>query len=231
MSRTINVGGVLIVVLTISDFHAPFGSPNAIDFLSDLKKEYRPDKIVCLGDEIDQHSLSDWVHSPEGMSPKDEYEAAIKQLKPLYKLFPNVQVVESNHGRRPFRKAFNAGLPRVYMKAYREFMQAPSGWSWCEYLNIENVLYIHGDGFSSKDGAIRAATGHRKSVCLGHIHAWGGVTYIANNSSQIFAANAGCLIDYGAYAFEYSKHQVAKPTIGTCVVLHEKECRFIPMKL
>jgi len=67
-------------VLTISDFHAPFGHPDAIDFLSDLKKEYKPQKIICLGDEIDQASISDWTHSPDGMSPREEYEAAIKQL-------------------------------------------------------------------------------------------------------------------------------------------------------
>ena len=219
-----------MVILTISDFHAPFGNPDAVDFLSDLKKEYKPEKIVCLGDEIDQASISDWTHSPDGMSPREEYEAAIKQLLPLYKLFPKVQVVESNHGRRPFRKAFNAGLPKLYLKAYREFMQAPKGWTWDESVTIDDVLYIHGDGFSGKDGAVKAAIGHRKSICLGHIHSWGGVTYIANQHSQIFAANSGCLINYKSYAFEYSRHQVAKPTLGTCVVLDGKQAQFIPME-
>jgi len=217
------------VILSWPDFHAPFGHPDAVDFLSDLKKEFKPDKIVCLGDEVDGHSLSDWDHDPSGMSAGDEYEAAIRQLKPLYKLFPDVMVCESNHGRRPFRKAFRAGIPKVYLRAYAQFMQSPSGWEWRDHWTLDGVLYIHGDGFSGKDGAIKAAIGHRKSVVLGHIHSWGGVTYIANADSQIFGCNSGCLIDYQGYAFEYSKHQIAKPTLGATIVIEGKEAYFIPM--
>lgn len=204
---------------------------DAIDFLTDIRREYKPDKIIHMGDETDQHSLSDWDHDPSGMSAGDEYDAAIRQLKGLYKVFPNVMICESNHGRRPFRKAFRAGIPRVYLRAYAEFMQSPPGWEWRESWSLDKVLYIHGDGFSGKDGALRAAQGHRRSVVLGHIHSFAGVQYVAGSHDQIFGFNTGCLIDTTGYAFHYGKHIVSKPVLGAGIIIDGREARFIPMKL
>lgn len=204
---------------------------HALDFLSELRREYRPEKIVHLGDELDQHALSDWDKDPEGMSAGDEYEASIKQMKGLYKLFPKVMVCESNHGRRPFRKAFKAGIPRAYMRAYAEFMCAPRGWSWHEEIILDKVLYIHGDGFTGKDGALRAALGHRCSTVIGHVHSFAGVQYVQGSKDKIFGANMGCLLDPEGYAFAYGKHLVSKPVLGAGIVIDGKEAFFHPLKI
>jgi predicted phosphodiesterase len=203
---------------------------DAIDFLADLRKEYKPDQIVHLGDEVDQHALSDWDHDPDGKSAGDEYDAAIRQMKLLYKLFPDVRVMESNHGRRPFRKAFRAGIPRVYLRAYTQFMESPEGWSWHENVTLDKVLYFHGDGFTGKDGALKAAISHRRSVVIGHIHTFAGVQYSAGSHDQIFGLNSGCLIDTTGYAFNYGKHHASKPVLGASVIIDGREAVFIPMK-
>jgi hypothetical protein len=203
--------------------------PHALDFLSDLRKEFKPDKIIHLGDETDAYALSDWDHSPDGMSAGDEYHAAIRELKGLYKIFPDVMVCESNHGRRPFRKAFKAGIPRVYLRAYSEFMQSPKGWQWRDSWTLDGVLYLHGDGATGKDGALKLAQGHRRSTVIGHVHSFAGVQYVQGSQDRIFGANMGCLIDPDAYGFEYGKHLLSKPVLGAGIIIDGKEAYFRPL--
>lgn len=230
MLQTVYGGDRALIVLAIPDTHAPFMHPHAADFLSDLKREYKPDQIIHLGDETDQHALSDWDTDPDGKSAGDEYDAAIRQLKSLYKLFPDVRVCESNHGRRPFRKAFRAGIPKVYLRAYAEFMQSPKGWSWQERISFDKVMYFHGDGYTGKDGALKAAISHRKSICIGHIHTFAGVQYSASSDDQIFGFNVGCLIDLDGYGFNYGKHYANKPVLGAGIIIDGKQAIFCPLK-
>lgn len=202
----------------------------ALDFLADLKKQYKPDKIIHLGDEMDQCALSDFDSDPNGMSAGDEYLAAMAQLKGLYKLFPKVMVCESNHGKRPFRRAFKAGIPRVYLKAYTEFMQSPAGWVWQERWIIDGVVYKHGDGFTGPTAAFNAASTSRKSTVIGHVHSNAGMAHLAGESDHIFGMNVGCLVDTDAYAFKYGLHNKHKPVLGAGIVIDGRFPIFVPLK-
>lgn len=203
--------------------------PNAVDFLSDLRKEYKPDKIIHLGDESDQHALGEWDKDPDGLSGGMEYEAMLKQIKPLYKLFPKVDVCESNHGKRPFRKAFKAGIPRAYLKKYHEFMEAPAGWRWHDDVEADGVVYEHGEGYTGKMGALKAALDNRRSTVIGHIHSFAGIQYSATKRDQIFGFNVGWLGDYKAYAFAYGKVYKNKPVLGAGIIVDGREAIFVPM--
>lgn len=218
------------VVLCVPDCHAPFMHAKTIAFLKRLKKEYKPEIIVHLGDETDQHALGDWDHDPEGLSAGDELKRAIDQMRDLYALFPKMAVCESNHGKRPFRKALQAGIPRAYFKAYREFMQAPRDWQWRDVWEFNGVMFQHGEGYSGRDGALKAALNNRRSTVIGHIHGWGGIQYSAVKSGLIFGLNSGCLIDESAYAFKYARTYPHKATLGASVVYSHKEAYFIPLE-
>ena len=52
-------------VLVISDLHIPYHHPDAFEFLKALKKKYKPDLVVNIGDEIDQHSISMHDSNPD----------------------------------------------------------------------------------------------------------------------------------------------------------------------
>lgn len=160
-----------------------------------------------------------------------EHAEAVEALKKLYKLFPNVKVCTSNHTSRPFRKAFEHGLPKVFIKDYRDFMQAPKGWQWADSWEVDGTLFLHGEGFSGQNGALKAAQGHRQSVVIGHLHSFGGVTYSASKNDLIFGMNVGCLINPRSYAFKYGKFLVNRPTLGCGVVLDGKQAIFVPMDL
>lgn len=217
------------ITLCISDLHAPFHNQKALSFLKYLNNYYKPTKIVCLGDEVDQHSLSVHPKIPELYSAGHEYQAAMEFMGQLYDLFPNVQCCISNHTSRPYRVAQAAGLPSIYLKAYREIMQAPEGWSWHDRVWIDGVCYEHGDPCSGRNGAFKAAFENRASTVIGHIHGWGGVQYSANHENQVFWGNAGCLVDPVSLAFAYGSKYRNKATLGTIVVIDGKIANFIPL--
>lgn len=217
------------IVLAIPDLHAPYHHPHALDFLSDMRREFKPTKIVCLGDEADQHSLSFHDKEPGLYNAGREYEEMIVFMKQLYKLFPNVDACISNHTHRPWRVAHKAGLPSVYLKDYHAVMQAPATWNWKYRQVIDNVVYEHGDPNSGRLASYNAAQENRMSTVIGHVHAWGGVQYSSNPFAQIFWANAGCLVDVDSLAFAYGNKYRNKATLGCVIVEEGTSAHFIRM--
>jgi hypothetical protein len=217
-------------VLVISDTQIPFQHQDYIAFLKTVERKYDCDQIVHIGDEVDFHALGDWDHDPDGYSAGDELALAQKELKRLYKAFPNVMACTSNHTARPFRKAFKHGIPKAFLRDYAEFLQAPRGWSWQDSWEIDGVRYEHGEGFSGRDGAIKSAQGNMQSTVIGHIHAFAGIAWNANPKHLFFGFNVGCLIDDEAYAFRYNKKQKNRPIVG-CGVVQKGIPLFVPMQL
>ncbi len=216
------------VVLAVPDLHFPWAHKDHLKFLSAVKRKYNPSKTVFLGDELDQCALSNFDHDPDGYGAKTEFEKGMEDMRRIYTLFPKAQVCLSNHSARPFRRAAKYGIPSLYLKEYKDFMEAPGGWSWHDKIEIDEVLYIHGEGCSGPLGAINAANGYMQSVCIGHLHCNAGILWNANPKHLFFGFNVGCLIDHKAYAFAYSKHQVKKPILG-CGIIDNKIPTFIPL--
>lgn len=217
-------------VLVISDSHAPFQHKDLLPFLRTVAKKYKTDEVVHIGDEADFAAISSFDQDPDGYSAGDELKAALKELKKLYKAFPKVKVCTSNHTARPFKRAFHHGIPKVFLRSYSEFLEAPKGWQWAGSWEIDGVRYQHGEGFSGQAGALKAAMANMQSTVIGHIHAFAGIQYNANPQHLIFGMNVGCLIDKDAYAFSYGKLLVSKPIISCAVVLNGFPI-LIPMKL
>lgn len=217
-------------VLVIPDLQAPFFHRDSIAFLTAVKKKYQPNVVVNIGDEVDFHALSEYNHDPDGLSAGDELIKAIESLQPFYKLFPKVLVCTSNHTARPFRKAYKHGIPKAFLKEYREFLQAPKGWEWAEEYEIDGVIYEHGEGQSGAAGALKAALGNMQSTVIGHLHAFAGIQWSANDKHLIFGFNTGCLIDRHAYAFAYGKLFKNKPVLG-CGIIDNGIPMFVPMLL
>lgn len=218
------------VVLAIPDIHFPAHHPDTFDFLKYIKKTYKPTKVVCLGDEIDAAALGEWDKNPDQPGAGDELTAAVKHLHVLYKIFPHVMVCTSNHTSRIYRKAFKAGLPKRVMRSYAEILEAPAGWRWADYWEVDGVIYEHGEGFSGAAGALKAATQNMQSTVIGHLHAYAGIQYYANAKVLIWGFNAGCLIDKSHAAYDYGKHIKAKPIIGVAIIENGIP-RFLPMPL
>jgi hypothetical protein len=219
-------------IICISDLQEPFGHPDAYVFLEAIKKKYwinrRRSKVVNQGDEADFHNFGRWPTDPDGYGPIQEISLAQERLAILWSLFPEQDVCISNHTIRPLKLATQAGLPRIFLRQYSEFLQAPKGVSWRDTWIYNNILFEHGEGVSGQTAAIRKAMQNRMSTSIGHQHSWGGVTYSSSRHDTIWGMNTGCLIDLSSYAFNYATANASKGTLGTGVIVDNVPV-FIPL--
>lgn len=213
------------VVLVIPDIHCPFEHPDALAFLCAVRDKIKPTHVVCLGDEMDFHAISRWPSNPDGLSAGQEYARGVEHLLPFYREFPDVLVCTSNHTVRPFKKAFEAGLPAAMMPSYSTMLRAPEGWVWEHSHVIDNVRYIHGEGKSGQNSHLAFIRAYKQSVVHGHIHSYAAVSY----EGETFGMNAGCLIDPKAYAYAYAKNMPIAVNLGCGIVTDGRKAVFLPM--
>lgn len=218
-------------ILVIPDLHIPFEHPDALKFVSLVDQLWFPrgDRlVVCLGDEIDSHSISKHMPDPDGRSARDELEGAKVKLRDWYTQFPKVYVCDSNHTRRPWKRAYEAGLSQQFMRDVKEVYGAPEGWNWGDRWILDGIAFEHGEGVSGAMGALKAAQQNRMPTAIGHLHSFGGVVHSNTFTDTIWGMNAGCLINPTEYAFSYAKTLRNKPTLG-CGVIAQGNPYFVPM--
>jgi hypothetical protein len=218
-------------VLVISDTHFPYCHKDTLDFLKALKDEYKPDRVIHIGDEIDGHSISFHNHDPDLLSPSDEFQQAIVHLKSLYKLFPKVDVIESNHGSLVYRKGKALGLPRNVFKSYREILEAPKGWRWHFDLTITlsdrtKAYFCHGKTASFG----KLSQSMAMNTIQGHYHERFEIFYWASPSGLYWDMRVGCLINDKSLAFNYNNTNLKRPLIGTGMII-DGQPKLFPMIL
>jgi hypothetical protein len=211
--------------------HAPYQHPDALRFLKCVKLQYRPDAVVCLGDEVDHHALSYHESDPDLPSASDELSCAIRFLREVFKLFPKVDVLESNHGSLVYRKAKTAGIPRHLIVPYRQQINAPKGWNWhfdftLRLPNGSQVYFHHG----KSSGQGKLSQRQSMSAIQGHFHSRFHVTYWANPTGLYFDAHAGCLVDHKSLAMAYGRNTLEKGIVGVLMII-DSFPRLIPMPL
>jgi hypothetical protein len=217
-------------ILVISDLHTPYAHPDAVAFLKAVKDKYKPTDVVCIGDEVDFHALSFHDSDPDLDSAGKELEKAIEALKPIYKMFPNVTVVESNHGSMVLRKGLANGMPKKVLRSYNDILEAPKGWKWVFDTIIKTslgpVYFCHGK--SGTPG--RLASQYGCSSVQGHFHAKAQITYISTPERLMFDAHTGCLADDKSLALGYNKIDVKRPIVSLIVIV-DGIPQIIPMVL
>lgn len=183
-----------------------------------------------MGDEVDAHATSYHEHDPDLSSAGDELKAAIRQLQPLYKLFPDATVMESNHGSLVYRKALSAGLPSAVLRGYREILQAPKGWVWkYDYIirtDLGSVYCHHGKSGTHE----KLSKNMAMSAIQGHFHNKFYISYWSSPNGLYWDANAGCLVDNDSRAMAYGKNNLQKPIVG-CMIILNGVPQLIPMVL
>jgi hypothetical protein len=218
--------------LVIGDSHEPFCHPNYRSFCVEVANIFKVSKVFHIGDEVDNHAISYHESNPDGRSAGDEYIEAYSNMQQWFSEFPEVDVCIGNHSALHMRKAQTAGLPKAFVKTYKEVWSAPDGWRWDWEFRFGDVLLEHGINSSGQNGAITRAKDNRMSTVIGHIHSFGGVQYSASDRDIIFGMNVGCGIDITRYAFEYGKQFKKRPTLGCGVLLDGGRAGiFIPMDM
>ena len=127
-------------VLIISDTHIPYHVPELNGIFKLLKKKYKPDRVINIGDEVDKHAMSFHDSDPDLPSAGDELKLSIPLIKELEKMFPKMDLLDSNHGSLIYRRALKHGIPKAYLKDYNEFLGVGKKWKWHDDLTIDTPL-------------------------------------------------------------------------------------------
>lgn len=209
-------------ILFISDMHIPYNHPKLLPFLEGLKVRYAPTRVICLGDELDKAAMSYHESDPDLPSAGDELRLALPIIKEVEKLFPVVDLVDSNHGSMVYRKAKTHGIPRSYIRPYNEVLGVGDGWKWHYDMVLDMSpwdkpdVYVH-HGKSAQ--AIKTSQAMSMSHVCGHYHESFSVQFWANPKGLYFGVNSGCLIDDKSYAFAYNNVNLKRPIIGTSLII------------
>lgn len=218
-------------VLVLGDLHAPFMHPDTISFLAALKAKYNPDRIISIGDEVENNAISYHESNPDLDSAGVELEKAVESLKPLYKMFPTMDILDSNHGSLVYRKAKTSLLPKAVIKEYRDILRAPKGWNWHDSLMIrlsdgQDCFFHH----ALSGGPLKTAKEYSVNTVFGHHHTKASIEYASTPYKLLWAAYTGCLIDKKSLAFEYNKTTLGRPVISSLVII-DGQPKIAPMVL
>lgn len=217
-------------ILCISDQHMPYHHPDMFKFLAAIKKRYKPNLVVNMGDALDFHSISFHQSDPNLSNAGEELERGREAVEQMEKLFPNMVVLSSNHGDLPLRKFVANGLPRQMLRPYNDIYGVGEGWRFVDDLTLvegsEIIYFCHG---ISKNGKQLAA---QRGVCVvsGHYHTEFRIDYVSNPRNLLWAMHTGCLIDKDSLAFAYDKLNLSRPVIGTGIILNG-QAHLLPMVL
>ncbi len=220
-------------ILVISDTHAPFQHKDTIKFLGAIKKEFTPDRVIHIGDEIDNHAMSYHEADPDLFSAGEELVRAREVIWRIEELFPKVDVLESNHGSLWYRKARTHGIPREAIRTYEEilFPRRRTSWKWHFEMEVRlpngQPCYFHHGRHAN---ALIASQHRGMSVVQGHYHEKFNIQYWGTTERLNWGMNVGCLVDDKALAFEYNNSNLKRPIIG-CGMIIDSQPRLMPMVL
>ena len=216
-------------VLVISDTHIPYHHIDMLRFLEAVNTTYKPDRIIHIGDEVDNHAVSYHESDPDLYSAGRELAIARLVVQDLESLFPKMDLLESNHGSLYYRKAMSAGIPRAAIKPYNELLGVGRGWKWHFDLTLplpggRSVYFHHG---KSQD-VLKLSQSMSMNAVQGHYHSRFKVDYWGNPNGLYWGMQVGCLIDDKSYAFAYNKTTLARPIIG-CGIILDGQAKLLPL--
>lgn len=221
-------------VLIVGDTHCPGMLKGYPNFLSKTFKKYNCNRVVLIGDVVDNGAISYHEKHPGLSSPAQEFKDAKKQVSQLYARFPKADWIMGNHDALTQRQAVTAGLLPEWLRDPADIWGVP-GWTVHERfstLTIDGVDYLHGDsGKAGQFAAVKTSRARFRSVVMGHCHSEAGVWWTCNANARIFGLNVGVGLDYKRMMFEYGRKFINKPVVGCGVVLDGLYPIFEPMIL
>lgn len=212
-------------ILCVGDIHEPFCLDGYFEFCKAMYKKWQCNKVIFMGDIIDNHYSSFHETNPDGMSAGMELIQAIDKLKKWHDEFPNAIVLYGNHDRIITRKAVSSNVSRQWLKEIGDVLNTPT-WEFKAIHESNGVQYVHGDG--GGQARARAKKDCQSTVC-GHFHAVAYVEWFNSaGNSKVFGMQTGCGVDRETYAMDYAKGHT-KPSLSVGLVLDDGQVPFNEM--
>lgn len=217
-------------VLVIGDVHEPAAHPGYLAFCKDIRKQWKCDRVVFIGDILDWHSISFHAAEPSAPGPLQEFDEARQAIQRWYRAFPSARVCIGNHDSRLARLAATVNIPARFIRDYSDLWNTP-GWEWLQDFTIDRVHYLHGTGLGGQQPALTSAKASMLSTVCGHVHSVAGVRFTAGPDRRIFGMDVGCGVDTSHPAMNYGSNLVRKPLLGAGVVIDGKQPYWVAMEM
>jgi predicted phosphodiesterase len=167
-------------IVVISDLQVPFHDERAVRNVAAFIRKYKPDDVLCVGDEIDFQTISRWS------SGRDEWSGTIgRDRDRTVEVLSELQVQHlsrSNHSARLYNALSRRlpgllGLPELTIEGFLKLKQLGITYHTKPYEFAPGWVMVHGDEQNIKPQggltALEAAKRHGKSVVCGHTHRQG----------------------------------------------------------
>jgi predicted phosphodiesterase len=209
-------------VLVIGDLHLPAEREDYLEFCKGLKRKYRTNTTVFIGDVIDHHSISFHDKYPDSPNAVVEHSQVMFAMDDWKKAFKEAMVCIGNHDERVHRLASASGIPSMYLKEYQTVYNTPN-WDWAYEFEIDGVYYTHGTSTSGIRPAMIIAMSRLQSTVSGHVHSVGCInTTIGPTDNLIFGFNVPNGVDRHHKLMYYGRNFLKKPVNGAGVVIDGK---------
>ena len=208
------------IVGIIGDTHIPYELDGYLEFCEETFDMWGVDTIVHIGDMFDNHALSFHDSEPMLQGATGEWEEAKERARKWYSTFPEATLIEGNHDRIPARQLRKLGMePSIFLKPMQDLMGMPEGWKIANHIEIDGVLYHHGETAGGVNGFRNDAKERMQCTVSGHNHSNAGISATASSSELVWGMAVGCGVDHEHLAFAYGKHFKHKPIVACGVVV------------
>lgn len=167
-------------IVVISDLQVPFHDERAVRNVAKFIKRYKPDDVICVGDEIDLQTISRWS------TGRDEWSGTIGHDRDkTVEILGELQIrhlSRSNHSARLYsaiskRLPGLLGLPELTIEGFLKLKELGITYHHKPYEIAKGWIMVHGDEQAINHNAgltaLTAARRHGKSVVCGHTHRLG----------------------------------------------------------
>ena len=204
----------------IGDTHIPYELDGYLQWCYDVFDQWAVDRIIHIGDAFDNHALSFHDSEPMLKGVTGEVTEARERASEMYDLFPEATLILGNHDRIPARQLRKIGMePTIFMKPFEEIYDMPEGWSTENTVQIDDVIYHHGETAGGMNGFLKDAKNRMQCAVSGHNHSNAGIASFATQNELVWGMAVGCGVDRDHMAFAYGKNFPSKPIIACGVVV------------
>jgi hypothetical protein len=170
-----------------------------------------------MGDLVDFHAISRHDPDPDAPDIKTELELAIAALKKFMLAIPiesEFHLCVGNHDNRIDKRAATNGIPKVFLKSFREVLQLPNRWIIDEEHFIDNIAFTHGK--SNLRG--KTALHYGCNVVQGHFHSMLDISYHQTPRKLLWSVFTGSAADPKSLALAYNSNSLAKDVYGFTLI-------------
>ena len=222
-------------ILCISDTHYPYAHQDHLHFLKEVKSKYKfspKDKYIMMGDELDYSALSFHDSDPDLPNSTKELELAKEDIKKLEKVFPKLDLLNSNHGSMVYRKRKFHGFPQQVLKNYADILEVNNkNWKWHDSLIVKDKFGSYYFTHNMNADCLKSAQAlNYEGYVQSHYHSRFELKYFSSPEALRWGMTIGCLINKDSLAFAYSRVNIKRPVLG-CAVILEGIPQLIPMVL